>query len=395
MFHQSFYILATLLPSISIAVPPPPCSVGPHAGKTISESIPFINNPTPPFPFDKDPKVHGWFTKTNPTTGVEGAITRSYQFSVDTGSTGVMISDTQLDDWLPSEAATATPGYEYLSSSKLLYSGYWVNRNMYFNKLAPATNVIKTQIKVLVVTSKCQCTTYIIGSSGATCPGGCTPQAYDQVRMMGIGFGRTIDGMEGGTPDKNPILNVVSIHGTAVNTATYHPGYIIDGNGITVGLTSTNYDAAGFGSKEVPLPPPATEPSGVIPRGHYPWDMMLGCVQVNSIPSPCLGISVLLDTGLEQSYIRVPVGTTWFGSWPKHFDGNRTVLNTNAHVDVAFGRPRLAETIYSVGDFLNEVTPIWTNVYSDPRPSFVNTGSHAFRKYEVAYDPICGKQAFR
>jgi hypothetical protein len=386
MLYKSVYILASWLSTICLAVVPPACPTNPHSGKTNQEFIPYINNPSPPYPFDDDPKVNAWFSKTDVTTGVEGTITRSYEFDVDTGSTGVMISDTALEDWVP---------FEYLSSSKLLYTGYWVNRNMYFNRKAPATNIVKAQIPILVVQRKCVCSNYVIGTSGATCPGPCTDQPYDNVRMMGVGFGRTIDGMPGGTPDKNPLLNVVSIRGAAVDYANFHPGYIINGNNIIVGLTSTNYDLAGFQSHQAPLPPPAVEPLGTVPVGHYPWDMMLGCVQVNSIPATCLSVSVLLDTGIEQSYIRAPSPPPFpWSSWPQINDSIRNVLVDTTHVDVAFGRPRVAEAIYDVADVLSDIRPIWTNAYRDARPSFVNTGSHIFRKYEVAYDPICGKLAF-
>jgi hypothetical protein len=61
------------------------------------------------------------------------------------------------------------------------------------------------------------------------------------IQVMGVGFGREADGQPQGTPDKNPFLNLVSIDGKpASENRSLRNGYIINKDGIKIGLTERN-----------------------------------------------------------------------------------------------------------------------------------------------------------
>lgn len=297
---------------------------------------------------------------------------------------------------------TMGEAYQYLSSSHILYTGCWINRNVWFNHLDTGTGNHKVQAKVpiLVVTRKITCPGYRIGVDGFNCP---SPLVVitnpDPPRMIGIGFGRTADGQPEGTPDKNPLLNVVAIRDVAVDLSsgysTYHPGYIISKEGLQVGLTATNYDSASFGSREAALPLSvstcvgSSTPIHLCQRNELP-----GCLSIDNVPSPCLPISVLLDTGLNQSYIRVPSSITYSTHDDPSDNSTTSVLDNGQHVHVELGVPQRASEDYTTG-FASPVLPARVyNYHDDARAPFVNTGRHVYKAWKTAFDPVCGNLAF-
>jgi hypothetical protein len=391
---------------------------------TTTEHINFRDNPNA-FDFGTEaPKVDTWFGKKN-AAGVEVISPLPHQMTLDTGSTGIMISQAHLADWDISEATTENEGYQYLSSSKFLYRGHWVERYVYFNHDDPS-HEIKSKVPILVVDEKILCDDYVIGD-GRECTTG-TAVSNPLITWMGIGFGRTYDGQEESTPDKNPFLNVESIGGLPVDEKFY-PGWIMTKQGVDIGLTKENWNYPGGPAKNAvqlpPPPPPRTpppRPPPPPPPSHlYQWGELPGCVQVNSIPAPCQECSVLLDTGVEQSYMTLPGdpehSSTWPFHWPSHkknegiwpapysgmtdassAPGNgASLLNPGAVVDVGLGHPgRMATFGYTSWNFMDRLAPIWTNIpHTLTRDfAFVNTGRHVFRKYIVAFDPVCGKVGF-
>ncbi|KAG9233277.1 hypothetical protein BJ875DRAFT_378951 [Amylocarpus encephaloides] len=406
------YFIPTLVSLLSISkMVTASCSVGPHDAATITEDIDFTEVG---YNFGANhPKAKVWFGKTKPSFPED--ISTPRELIIDTGSTGIVLARSLLTNWDPlTEEVAAKEGYLFLSSSKRLYVGWWVFRNVYFNRDVTTTRLIKARTEILVLKEAINCTDYRIGSDGRTCPSGGIVDTNPRTALMGIGFGRTADGMEQSTPDRNPVLNIEAIRGTnVISNLAFSLGYIITKKGLTIGLTRTNYDLAGFLSARAPLPTP---PSSIPPPPDHlrAYGQLPGCIKVAGIPSACVSCSVLLDTGVEQSYMRVegdPAShSSWpfYPGWPVHKKGDpgtsdpssapkppASILDTGKTVDIALGTARVAELVYTTDDGSPE-SPIWVNAYHDKlfRFPFVNTGRHVYRKYKVAFDPVCGTLAF-
>lgn len=352
---------------------------------TITDKIAFDPaTPSQP-PFIQPPYTHLQFSRD--AEGVHLTESSPTSFMVDTGSTGIVRRASHLDIQ-PSERTS--PGHLYLSSSHILYVGVWVDRYVWFNRGGP--HEIVSHVPVLAVQHKYEhCTSYTSGDD--TCPGG-VENTTDEMAIMGIGVGRTYDGMPESTPDKNVLLNITSIRGTStLAPADYSPGWIIDKTGITVGLTATNWSP--FSSRVVSLPVPS--PAGSGPPHLRAYGEIPGSYSVASIgPLDC---SILVDTGIDYSSMRshdvLPTDFPRDSTTHKLDDGN--------NVTVSFGVRPLG-TIFSetweVGDWgvppkNCDITPCYVNVHQDTsRPSFVNTGRHLLRKWKMAFDMVNGQVGF-
>ncbi|KAK4187546.1 hypothetical protein QBC35DRAFT_498547 [Podospora australis] len=236
--------------------------------RTLTGRIPFLEyNAMEPISEAFDAKLH-----VTALFGARVTTAHSIDLYVDTGSTGIIISAADYPGYYPGPGAHPVPGFHYLSSSRTLYTGYWITQTIHFRDNSPTTipgpfdtraaslvpgevKYITTTVQVLAVTKKYICapdTGYDIDAPGDSCIG--TPdETYDDprgIRVMGIGFGRTHDGQPQGTPDRNPLLKITHIagHSTAdTHTSAYWPGYFIERKGITVGLTDTNTASMVFG----------------------------------------------------------------------------------------------------------------------------------------------------
>lgn len=187
--------------------------------------------------------------------------------------------------------------------------------------------------------------------------------------------------MPQGTPDKNPFLNIISIDHTPVE-AHFRPGYIITKEGISIGLTEENMKDMRF----VQLP----MINSTIPRNLFDWGAVPACISIDG--EDCVIGTVLLDTGLNQSYITVPVDTS-FTVVP-----NSTYLADGEEVNVGFGvEVPIARDDFVVGKEIEKgVTPTYVSVTrNDARVPYVNTGRHVYRKWEVAFDAVAGRVGFR
>ncbi|KAM6527484.1 hypothetical protein FSOLCH5_003554 [Fusarium solani] len=350
---------------------------------TITEKIVFdAETPSEP-PFIQPPHVRLQFSLDE--AGVDVTSTTPTRFFVDTGSTGIVHPASRLS--IRTTDAT-TPGHLYLSSSRILYVGVWVDRYVWFDRRGP--HEIKSRVPVLAVQRKYEhCASY---TSGDTCPGG-VETSVGTITIMGIGVGRTYDGQDQSTPDKNVLLNIASIRGRAVAAPDYSPGWIIDKTGITVGLTATNWMPFPPHVVRLPLPsPPGAGPLHLRAYGEIPGSYSVATVG----PVDC---SILIDTGIDYSSMRshdpLPVGFPRDSTTYKLADGN--------HVTVRFGRGFFG-TIFSetweVGDWgippkNCDITPCYVNVHQDTaHPSFVNTGRHLLRKWKIAFDAVDGRVGF-
>lgn len=313
---------------------------------------------------------------------------KTYTPFVDTGSTGVLISAIDIPEWSAEEAECYPRGWEYLSSSKRLYNGNWITKDIYFNVGDSRHELIHAQVPVLCVTSVTICngsTKYNSTVNQGSCP--TDPNGYSPpittlptgIRISGVGFDRQGDGMPQGTPDKNPFLNVKAIGG--VSPKHFRPGYIITKEGITIGLTESSME----GMRYIQL----RKIYSSIPRHSYDWGAIPACISVNN--SPCSVGTALLDTGLSNSYITLPSNASITTS------PNSTLLVTGSTVKIEFGVTSVAVEEFVVGENITEgVTPTKVSLtLNDARIPFVNTGRHVYRAWEVFFDPVEGKVGFR
>lgn len=355
---------------------------GIYDGYTTSALIPFIK------------AGDGGVSFTNPVQAalrLSSTSTREFRPIVDTGTCGLVISAADITDWREEEATFESLGWEFLSSSKRLYNGHWIKRDIYFNVGSSAHPLIRSQIPILAVTNVTICEDYNTAVDKAKCPTIPPPPVTHMptgIQLMGIGFGRVADGQPQGTPVKNPLLNVVDIAGTTTDLARLWPGYIISKAGITVGLTDSNMDGMEY-AKLFPRTKTGSEPATTA-RHPFDWAELPACVSIDRA-LPCTNCTALLDTGVDQAYITVPLSVTLrrrAGSF---------VLVTGSDVQITFGQPGIASENFEVGtDVTTGVTPREVFGYRTMRRApHVNTGRHIYRAFEVGFDPIRGHLGFR
>ncbi|KAH8900500.1 hypothetical protein GQ53DRAFT_633102 [Thozetella sp. PMI_491] len=346
---------------------------GPYTEYTSSGFIPFLAAGTAGVDWSTNVAVEI-------TINSVGSIARTFQPIIDTGTCGFMFTALDLPDWNPeTEAVPLNAGWEYLSSSHVLYTGYWVWRDVYFNP-CDRQQVIKTSIPVLAVTKKVTCSSYSVAVGTDHCP--TTPEYIEHnphVRWMGVGFGREEDGQPQGTPDKNAFINVVSIAGQNMNS--YLQGYKINKMGITLGLTDINTSNMFFQDLPARNPVNWSLRTPTIPRDY------------RSLPSDCISFDnqetcypgeTLLDTGIGKAFMRVPMGVVM----PR--DPFTKNLNPEVRVAVDLGSPALFTERFTTGTPV-AVEPDSVEAFKSARGSFFNTGRHVYRAWNTAYDSVNGR----
>lgn len=356
------------------------CSVsrgGRYDGHTTSALIPFLEAKDSSAPFTKRPSVALRFSSPS---------SRAFTPIVDTGTCGFVVSAADLPDWREEEATFDSKGWEFLSSSKRLYNGHWIKRDIFFNVGSLTNPLINSQVPILAVTNVTICDDYNTAVDKDKCPTIPTPPIEHMpkgIELMGIGYGRVADGQPQGTPDKNPILNVVDIAGTDNSLTSFWPGYIISRAGITIGLTNSNM----AGMEYAQLPP---RTNVTTPRDRFDWAELPACVSVDGA-LPCTICTVLLDTGVDQAYITVPLSVT-LRRLPSSF-----LLVDGSDVHITFGQPAIASESFVVGTGITTgVTPREVFGYRTSRSApHVNTGRHIYRAFEVAFDPVRGQVGFK
>ena len=127
---------------------------------TIEVVIPYYPDATNAvIPFTEAPRV-----------GVKlqnGNATIEYHPIIDTGTCGYVVSIDSFPLWSQSLADANEVGWEFLSSSKKLYSGHWIPVDMYFPDALVET---KARVPVLVVEDVTICPHYNQTSDTNICP---------------------------------------------------------------------------------------------------------------------------------------------------------------------------------------------------------------------------------
>ncbi|KAK2616416.1 hypothetical protein QQS21_000658 [Conoideocrella luteorostrata] len=343
---------------------------------TIQATIPYYSSRTnAAVPFTKDV---GTEIKLRSDSGL---MSRAYLPIIDTGSCGFLFSAADLPDWTKEEASKYPAGWEFLSSSKILYSGHWIPRDIFFTY---AKVEIKARVPILAVETKTHCPQYNGTRDRDVCPAaleGTSPGTIHMptgIRVMGVGFGREHDGMPQGTPDKNPFINVQSIDGVnLIGNPKFRNGFIVNKHGITIGLTGSN--TAGMHFSKLSLRENHAD--------SRDWAQVEGCMAVDGME--CITGPALIDTGVSQMYMTLPLGT-------KVKRTNPPVLDDGSVVEIQIGpqknRKFIAKEKFTVGDAEGEedgVVPSSVRLsLADPRknPPHFNTGRHFLRAWEMAFD---------
>jgi hypothetical protein len=304
----------------------------------------------------------------------KGSATKTYHPILDSGTCGFVVSANGLPGWNASDASKSPIGWEFLSSSKRLYSGHWIPGDLYFTNAAVE---VRATVPILAVEAVTICPNYNETTDTNVCPTPTTgmppvvtPMPFG-IQVMGFGFGREADGQPQGTPDKNPFLNIQMVN-------RIRSGYLITKDGITVGLTEAN--TAGMSFSKLSRRPNSTD--------RRDWSSIQSCMSVDG--GNCTTGPALIDTGVAQMYMTLPLGTKV----------NRSIipiLNNGSTVEVKIGVDGnyVAEERFVVGDAAginNSVVPSTVRLsLSDPvkSPPHVNTGRHFLRAWNVAFD-ACG-----
>ena len=281
------------------------------------------------------------------------------------------------------------PGHLFLSSSKVLKKGVWVPMEISFVD-TPGT---KANVPILAVTQKIVCDHYDNKRPGE-CPS--PTKVIDMpsgVNYLGVGFGREDDGMEQSTPDKNPLLHLVTVGGQPVDLRRYNPGFVVMNDGLHIGLTQSNTHH--FGWQQL------SRRSNV----DMDWQMANMGVRVETPnPDPAKGTlppnyeaqgHLLVDTGVPQMYLTLP----------KNYPGGvATVLVPNESNPGLKSRDLVRQTNVRVdmgaagfwsfvrgGNDRTEPSHVYT-MMMDPavKAPFVNSGRAFLIENDIAFDALNG-----
>lgn len=356
---------------------------GTYDGYTTSALIPFLKTEDDSVPFTN--RAYVAVRISNPSS-------RELTPIVSTGTCGFLVSAADIPDWREEEATLDSLGWEFLASSKRLYSGHWIKRDIFFNAGSSAHPLIKSKVPILAVTNLTICDGYDVAVDKAECPTIPAPPVTHMPRgigLLGIGFGRVAAGQPQGTPDKNPVLNIVDIDdGATASLASLWPGYIISKAGITIGLTDSNM----AGMEYALLPPRAKTPREDVTTARHPfdWAELPGCVSVDGA-STCTNCTLLLDTAVDQAYVTVPLSVTL------HRHPDSFILLSGSDVHITFGQPGILSKSFVVGtDVSTGVTPREVFGYrTSRRAPHVNTGRHIYRALVIGFDAVRGQLGFR
>lgn len=293
---------------------------------------------------------------------------------MDTGSTGLVISAADLPGYSAAKTAGYTPGWEFLSSSKRLWIGHWVPTSVAFLDGA-GVEVARSQVPVLVVETELNCPGYDVKAAPGTCA---APKARIDlpkgIAYMGVGFGREGNGQSQGTPDKNPLLNIVAIDGRPIAPTTFRRGYVVTRDGVHAGLTPAL--AAGF--RFAKLGPPGA-------GGPLDWPQAPMRVAAGRLPAQ--PGALLIDTGIPTMYLGVadPSALRTVTQTNHNDKTPAKVLAAGETVTVTAPTAPATTFAFTVGR-PDDAAPSQVLVNSPMATAFVNTGRHVLRRYAVLFD---------
>ncbi|HEY0307069.1 MAG TPA: Calx-beta domain-containing protein [Acidobacteriaceae bacterium] len=323
-------------------------TAGPYTAYSSYYTLPYVG--TPSF------KALGSTLKV--TASIAADITHtgtSASYTLDTGSTGVIVPATELAGYT---TGNGTPGSLTYSSSGLKLTGYWTNAVITLpnakNESGAGSTVTITVPVLAVISGTC--------TGGGVNSGNCTGTIP---HMLGIGFGRGTGTYD--SPIYNPFVNLKEMVAGSMRR-----GYVFTASGIQLGLTNTT----------VPMPAPfgsATSNTFTVEQltasnafsGYaYDWNTSPGSF-IYAGTATAVG-TILFDTGLTNMILEDV----------SHASGT-TVPNGTAITINAI--PGSLSYSFVSGDG-GATTPSSVAWASETHGAYVNVGIHFLGKYDYLYD---------
>ncbi|WP_195930343.1 autotransporter family protein [Hyphomicrobium album] len=290
----------------------------------------------------------------------------SNPFTMDTGSVGILASSQYFTPG--PDAKRLGEGSQYYSSDHRTEYGVWweATQQIYSNGVL----VAEAKVPVLQVTHEKRC-----DANGGNCQWNYSPD----VHMMGVGFAR--EGAVGQTdpsrhsPEYNAFLNLTAVAVTPGGPLTvlpddWHNGYVVSGDQVQLGLTTSNTANAGF----IKLAP---NPTYFTPTNKE-WSLVPASITVDSQP-PVEG-TVLMDTGLKPG-ILTPTGTVG------HFTcGQNECADHSTYLAISL--PTGGFQIFSYEFQLNVSDPMRPHEVHLPggTDTYFNTGLRVFNGINLIFD---------
>jgi hypothetical protein len=320
------------------------------------------------------------------TPSVRGSISgRTYSFPVDTSTTGVLIGSSLL----PSVKLTTQdpPGWEFIESNSILYSGKFVQLNITFSGTSKSQQAT-SRVPVLVVTQAVKCPGYDASKDNGTCPKTKLVPRWSQrlntVLYMGVGFGRNIpgSGLPYGSPSSNPFLNIISLGPS--KPLSWRIGYTLSTRGVQLGLTANNTAGAAWIQLQ--------KMASLDPRA---WALpLLSFTHDNS--STVVQAEALVDTSITQMYIQttpqlpLPNNTVRDPGSP-----SKSLQLVKPGTRLVFAFPDFKSGVagydFVVGDTKFPSQPRFVGLVDQGKGAFVNTGRNFLFGFSVVYDAVAGK----
>jgi hypothetical protein len=325
--------------------------------------IPFENNENNCFTNEVRLKIQ--VPKYAGFTGSEKVY--EHEATMDTGSTGLLISAIDLGYTVEAQLQEYDKGTEYLSSSCAFYRGYWVPTKVTF----PDGNV-SASVKILAVTQSGKCSKF--NNTTGDCEKLDNPILFPPGKCyLGVGFGRLSTQQPGGTADNNPLINIIETSdGTTVEKSGIRQGYVITETGVWVGLAKRNTNDFGF----IKLNPHSdNQTTAQLPEWNGTPAFLTYSNNLN------MQGTALFDTGISQSYLS---GIA--------FEGQAAhCLSTGEQYAIKIGNQATnpIETLdMRVGDSTDPITPTYVRASfkGSQEPAFVNTGRFFYREFDLLLD---------
>lgn len=292
------------------------------------------------------------------------------EFAIDTGSLGVIVPASELG---PDALGPGAAGTTFYDSSGNTYAGNYYLAPVSV-RLANGSVISSSPIKVLAITSAYCAPGYPKCEQNPPKP---------NLHYLGVGFDRSPTNPQDqlGRPVDNPFLHLA----VPTGDGDVSPGYVLGGNTIQLGITST----AGWGT--VPLTPSATVPGD--------WTTMSGCYGFPDLPAPNQFCgTLLLDVGIVEMFLDLAPADRPAGAeaqdCPK--GGSATCVPIGTSVQIIAGSPSAPAATYAftVADEPQGPAPTYAQ-WIDSSNVFVNTGRRPLLAFDYLYDARCGNVGFR
>ena len=325
---------------------------------------------------------------------------------VDTGSRGLYVSANLVSNVITTNA-NSWPGTNYLSSSKRVFIGQYIQTAVNFQVTDQNSNpaIATANIPVLVVET--------LGSLGSGSPtyamktsrgsviltngktksfsggkltltGGEAVSYSNNTNLgdnwnFGVGFGPNTNEVSPSGPVGN---NTNQIYNALINLTTMSQsptnggmvaGYILESTGIQLGLTESTTN---FAYTQL-------SPSGYTNTNSVPdWRLSSGEVVANGITNG--PVTILMDAGIGYSFLSTDILSGWI-----HHRSNSLSINLVNSLG-AVGYNFETDSSDHNAQSNNVVAPSGVTNNGSTSALFINTGRHVFYGFDMLYDPQNG-----